>query len=348
MIEAWPGESRAFLELEEAYAKAAEGRGISRVIDVGGYRVRLEFAGPGLFEPMFRAFAHLETTGDPDVTIRCFDSGSTGVPPPESIDYGEITVQSRPAFQRDMPRRWAFTRPDPGMSAYDRESSRGTYWWTAADQLTFGDLAGGLRSMIMWSMADRGLHFLHTAAVGHGGNAALIVGQSGSGKSSTALTCLLEGMDYLGDDHCLVDPGEQPMVHAVYAAAKLHTAQMQRFPELGQLIVNPDREAGEKGVAILYPHYAEQLPRRLPITALLVPVIAEVADSRIEPLSRGAALLALAPSTLLQMAAADTAGLGPMGALVRHVPCYRIVLGSDRKSIAGKIAELLSRGAAAS
>jgi hypothetical protein len=151
-------------------------------------------------------------------------------------------------------------------------------------------------------------------------------------------------MDYLGDDHCLVDPTGTPSVHAIYAAAKLHTGQLQRFPELEEYVVNPDRDPAEKGVAILYPHFHKQLPRRLPIGALLVPVIGEAPATRIEPLSRGAALLALAPSTLLQMAAADRSGLGPMGDLVRRVPCYRIVLGSDRKAIAEAIADLLSRG----
>jgi hypothetical protein len=342
-VEVWPGERRAFEDFEAAYEQAAAGRAIQKTLDLGGHRVRLEFAGPALHEPMFRPFAHLETSGDPEVTIRCWDSESTGVSLPDSVDCGAVAVQSLPALQRELPRRWALTRPDPGLSAYSREVSRGVYWWHAASALTYGDLAGGLRAIINWSMADRGLHFLHTAAVALDGAAALIVGQSGSGKSSTALTCLLEGMDYLGDDHCLVDPGEAPMVHAVYAAAKLHTGQLQRFPELEEYVTNPDRDPAEKGVAILYPPFARQLPLHLPIAALLVPVIGETTVSRIEPLSRGAALLALAPSTLLQMAAADTSGLGPMAELVRRVPCYRLVLGSDRRSIATEISALLGR-----
>lgn len=347
-MEAWPGEHRAFDDLEGAYANAARGRAIRRTLDIGGHRVGIEFAGPALFEPMFRPFAHLETEGEAEITIKIWDSQSTGVPLPATVDCGEVAVKSLPALQRETPRRWALTRPDPGLTAYSRERSTGVYWWHAASELTYGDLAGGLRAIINWSMAERGLHFLHTAAVAQGGLAALIVGQSGSGKSSTALTCLLEGMDYLGDDHCLVDPAGTPTVHAVYAAAKLHTGQLQRFPELHQYVVNPDRDPEEKGVAILYPHFAKQLPLHLPVGALLVPVIGEATESRIEPLSRGSALLALAPSTLLQMAAADSSGLGPMGELVRRVPCYRIILGSDRGSIAREIAGLLARSAGSS
>lgn len=342
-VEAWPGERRAFDDLEAAFVAASAGGVIARLLNVGGHKVRLEFAGGGLFEAMFRPFAHLETSGEPEITISCWDSETTGVPLPATVNCGEVATQSLPALQRDLPRRWALTRPDPGLSAYSRDDSRGIYWWPAASELTYGDLAGGLRAIINWSMADRGLHFLHTAAVAQAGVAALIVGQSGSGKSSTALTCLLDGLDYLGDDHCLVDPAGTPTVHAVYAAAKLHTGQLRRFPELEAHLVNPDRDPTEKGVAILYPHFAKQLPLHLPVAALLVPVIGEALVSRIEPLSRGAALLALAPSTLLQMAAADRSGLGPMGELVRKVPCYRIVLGSDRSSIAAEIANLLRR-----
>jgi len=337
-----PPDGRAFADFEHAFNEASSGRAIRRVVDIGGHWVGLTFAGEPLLRAMYPPFAHLETAGVADIEVGCWDSESSGVRLPRSIDPEAINRQSLPAFQRDAGERWAFARPDPGLSAYSTSHSQGLYWWPAASGITYGDLAGGLRAIINWSMAQRGLQFLHSAAVGRGGKAALIVGQSGSGKSSTALTCLLAGMDYLGDDHCLLDLRESPVVHSVYAAAKLHTARLERFPELATHVVNPAREDGEKGVAILNPAFAAQLPRRLPISAVLVPMIGEGAMSRLEPLTRAAALLALAPSTLLQMAAADTTGLGPMGALVRAVPCYRLVLGSNRGSIAEQIASLLS------
>ena len=346
VAEAWPGEAAAFEAFEDAHNRAARGRIVTHFFHIAGFRVALEFAGDSLAEKMVGPFAHLRGEGPPEITIRCWDSESTGVPLPESINTGAIHQNSLPGMQRDAPRRWALTIPDPGLTAYDRKRSVAIYWFHSACQLTYGDLAGGLRAAITWSMADRGLGFLHTAGVGLDGKAALIVGASGSGKSSTALTCLLQGMDYLGDDHCLVELGQRPTAHAVYAAAKLHTAQLQRFPELNELIVNPVRGPFEKGVAILYPRFAPQLPPNLPVAALLVPTIAEHAETRIAPMSRGQALLALAPSTLLQMVAVDSAGLGPMGELVRRVPCYRVVVGSDRESIAREIGGLLSRSTA--
>ncbi len=346
MSNTWPGEPDAFEAFEEAFERASEGRKVCETIDVAGFRIALEFAGDGLAEKMGVPFRHLRSEGSPDVVIKCWDSETTGVPLPEAIDRGPVYQQSLPGAQRDAPRRWAIERPDPGLTAYHNARSVGIYWFGSASGLTYGDLAGGLRAAIAWAMADRGLQFLHSAAVGAYGNAALVVGPSGSGKSSTALTCLLDGMDYLGDDHCLVSTGAHPVAHSVYAAAKLHTAQLARFPELDELLVNPDRDPIEKGVAILHPRFAAQLPRSLPIAALLVPAIAERPETRIEPMPRGMALRALAPSTLLQMVAADSAGLGPMGELVRNVPCYLITVGSDRAAIAREIRSLLLNVAA--
>jgi hypothetical protein len=212
----------------------------------------------------------------------------------------------------------------------------------AASCLTYGDVAGGFRAIIAWAMAERGQQFLHSAAVAWDGRAALIVGASGSGKSSTALACLLGGLEYLGDDHCLLDLAGQPRVHSIYAAAKLHDAQLARFPELDRFVVNRDRVAPEKGVAILYPPFAAQLPVARPLAAVLVPRITGGPRTSIQPLRPAAALAALAPSTLLQMASADRSGLAAMARLVKTVACYQLSLGTEREEIVHAVQQFLA------
>jgi energy-coupling factor transporter ATP-binding protein EcfA2 len=47
---------------------------------------------------------------------------------------------------------------------------------------------------------------LHAACVGRGGRGVLLVGQSGAGKSTFVLHCLLDGLEFLAEDSVLVRP----------------------------------------------------------------------------------------------------------------------------------------------
>jgi hypothetical protein len=48
---------------------------------------------------------------------------------------------------------------------------------------------------------------LHGACVGIGGRGVLLMGESGAGKSTVSLQCLLEGFEFLSEDSVFVDPG---------------------------------------------------------------------------------------------------------------------------------------------
>jgi hypothetical protein len=339
----------AFQLFGSAFERAADAAGgvVRLPVNLGGLRVAFEFAGPALRGTLGAPFAHLAVVdGSPDLIIRSWDSESTGVELPKELPSpGTVYAQSLPAMSDSGARRWTYFRPDPGLSVFDSPTQTAIYWVPAASCLTYGDVAGGFRAIIAWAMAERGMQFLHSAAVAHGGRSALIVGSSGSGKSSTALSCLLAGLEYLGDDHCLLDLGEPPRVHSIYAAAKLHDAQLARFPELDPYIVNRDRVAPEKGVAILHPEFHGQLPHARPLIAVLVPRITGGARTSIRPTSPAAALAALAPSTLLQMASADRGGLAAMARLVRRVPCFALELGTEKAEIAAAVQAFLDERA---
>lgn len=334
-------------EFEHARRAFAEARtrlgGAETRFSVAGVGFEVQFAGDALHDRISAPFRHLPGfAGEPSLRVMVWDTQSTGVPEPIAVSRRyALHASSGPGAVDSDGILAALARPDPGLTMFDAASGEAIYW-VPSPNLTYGDIAGAFRAVFTWGMAARGLQFLHSAAVAWKSRAALIVGASGSGKSSTALACLLAGMEYLGDDHCLLDLRAAPQVHSLYAAAKLLDAQLERFPELDPYIVNRERVAPEKGVAILFPGFANQLPPSRPLVAVLVPKIVGGRTTSIRQIGAAAALAALAPSTLLQMAAADRGAMAAMAKLVRTVPCYALELGTERDEIAAAVRDFLS------
>jgi hypothetical protein len=119
---------------------------------------------------------------------------------------------------------------------------------------------------------NRGLQLVHAAAVGNSNGGVLIGGKGGSGKSTTALTCLESKLNYIGDDYTLLglDSG-RPVVHSLYNSAKLNSDHVQRFPTLLPKVSNPDRLADEKALLFVNEHYPAKVATQLPVRAVLLP-----------------------------------------------------------------------------
>ncbi len=79
----------------------------------------------------------------------------------------------------------------------------------------------------------QGLVLLHAAAVGDADGVVLLVGDGGSGKSTTAVLCSQAGLGFLADDFCLLEPGASPRVHSIYRSAKLRPDSAHRLPGVG-------------------------------------------------------------------------------------------------------------------
>jgi hypothetical protein len=186
-------------------------------------------------------------------------------------------------------------------------------------------------------------YFVHGAAIGHADGGVLLVGKGGSGKSTSALSCLRSGMQYAGDDYCILrESGSGYDVHSLYCTAKLvGMSDLESFPDMLDKVVNLRREPGEKVAISLADYKAGQLIDRFPLRAILLPVITHGRDTEILPCSAQEALMAIAPSTLAQLPASGRKDLQFLGNLARRVPCYRLLLGTDLRQVPGRISELL-------
>lgn len=333
-------------QLDEAFARAAAATHENALtLRLAGRTVRITFAGDALVPIVRGALApRLSANGEgpPDLTLKLWDARTTGVsaplPPGAPSAYGphgEIQGYSaEPVFA-------AYFLDSGALSVLDAESATGFFWVRDVRDLTLHELGAPLLSLFGWFFRARGTQLVHAAAVGRGGQAVLLAGRGGSGKSTTALACLVAGLEHIADDYALVSGVPRPVVHALHATAKLNADSLARFPLFARAIGNPGRDAEEKALLHLGPAAGIRLAEGATLRAVVLPRVRAGGVPALTPIAAGEALRALAPSTIFQMAGAGGSTFASLGALVKAVPAFRLDLGSDLSAVAACVARLL-------
>ncbi|MGE0487972.1 MAG: hypothetical protein AB7S38_02025 [Vulcanimicrobiota bacterium] len=215
----------------------------------------------------------------------------------------------------------------------DLETGHGFYWAPAAERLPYYELAAPFRVIFSRLLGSRSKCMLHAAAVGRAGVAVLLPGRGGSGKSNLALASLEAGLEFVGEDYCLVDI-EQLLVHGLYCSAKLHRHDLPHFPWFEPM--NSDQEP--KAVTFLARSQGHRLADGLGLRAIVMPQLGQ--KDVLTPVTPAQALLALAPSTVFQLPGDSQATFAALARLSRRLPCYRLEL-ATRAGGAEKLRELL-------
>jgi hypothetical protein len=238
---------------------------------------------------------------------------------------------------------------DPGtrlLAVLDRAGGRA--WVVKRDEapLPFWELGSPLRFLLHEWFAAEGLQFVHGACVGGSRGGVLLAGPGGAGKSTTALLCVAAGLRYVGDDYCLADPA-RGWIHSLYGTGKLKGPEdFQRLPGLEGQAINGDAfERGGTGKAVLpvAALWPERMAEGLPLLAILLPRLSSDAAPRLEPCSGAELLLALMPSTVGQLPAADDGDCRRLVQLVAGLPAYVLHLGADPSQLPAAIEALTGR-----
>lgn len=328
-----------------AFCAATQGqRPVTRDVRIAGHLMRLEFAGRDLAEAVMPAFAHLVVPPRPgraELTVQLWSSpdGDPDTRPPVL----ESTAALPPgAFlhRRNAGVHVSYQPARRILNVFDGPAGR-AWFWVADGKLPYWERSAPLRHVIHWWLQAFGIQQLHSSAVGTDRGAALVVGRSGSGKSTTALACVRDGLSYLGDDYVLVSSPPRPQVFSTFCSGKLVGEQLVRFPELTHAVRNADFLDTEKSLVYLTDLPTVSVATTLPLAAVVVPVVTGRPGTLAEPLRRAAAIAALAPSTLVEVFTAGNVGLQRMRAIVDAVPCYTLHVGNDLESIGPAVRRLL-------
>jgi hypothetical protein len=345
--------------LAAAAAACERSDATARCINLGGGRRGiLHFSDRALEKLLYPALAHQgvpKGRTKPDFKILAWDSFHSGLPmrsPPWATRV--ISREARSPVYNDERFRAVF-QFDPGvLTLYDTERQIGLWWMQDFAQLPLYERAAPFLLLFHWwhALGRDDSFLLHAAAVGtedRGG--VLLAGRGGSGKSTTALASLLDGgWRYVADDYCVVQAGvERPTVHSLYCSTKLDAKTLASFPALSRGASFPDigRDPEEKIVLNLYRSFPRSFRKDLPLRAIVLPRVLKEHNrgrlSRFTPVGAGAAVRALAPSTLFQLPGAGPNNFRMIAALANRLPCFELELGSELAVVPQSLRQFMER-----
>ena len=327
-------------------AQSAFGGSNSYFYKIGEYTVKLTFAGPALVPYFTPAFEHLtaKPVPDPNLTVCIWDSYSTRSksisPPIRAEDHhplGQVrgTIGEHLIIDYDLETNC--------LNLLDIHQGLGIYWVQNSNKHSPAETAAPLRNIIFWWSRRHGYQFLHAGAIGTPNGSAVVVGKSGSGKSTTTMACLFSGMLFLGDDNILVDAKSVPTAYSLYNSAKMDPDLYQRLSAVIPTHIKPDNASVDKWIYFLQTYFPENLPKSLPVKAIVYPKISGLGTTKVAPASPGMILKALAPSSIVPFSGAGSSDFQAIASFIKRVPCYTLELGNDLQKSPFLIQQLLDR-----
>ena len=317
---------------------------IMRSFQIGGHNIHLIFANSSLIPYLCPAIEHLEIFeySIPDLTILLWDKESTGIEIPDApwdvADY----IKRKEIWYFDSERLKINYSPHKAeICLIDLEKKLAIYYSDKVTKVAEIDSKSPLIQIFFWWFKNAKKYIIHAAAVGEIKGGVLLVGKSGSGKSTTALVCLEYGMFYVSDDYCLLDNSNRPYVYSLYNSAKVHRNEINHYPLLmnhSTINIIPDTE---EALFFLNRRFGNRLKSGFPVKTVLLPYVTGLNDSDLIPISPAEALLSLAPSTILQLRERENHSIREMSRLVSLVPCYTFLLGTNKSKIIECIKKVL-------
>lgn len=338
-------------DLEAGFARAWESRPNERRerwFTFADHPIRIRVAGAGLADDIFRAFSHLEREPDeagPALTVDLWDEGETGVgveglaPSGDLNDHGE-TYASDDGFV-------VVTARPQTRTALQRVERRLVGWIADHGRLTQYELGRPLHSELMLWHKDRGVQAIHAGLVARNGEGVLFGGPGGAGKSTTALTCLKAGFEYMADDYVALEarPDGAYDGHSLFCSTHLEPNHLQKFPYLRPHAIPGRLPREDKSLVLLSDVLPDGLSRKARIRAVALPRVVDADRPAVRPATTIEALLRLAPSSLILLPYAGVAAgeFEKLSTFLETIPKYWLELGRSMDEIPDRIGEILER-----
>lgn len=308
---------------------------------IGPFVVQICYTSPS-FEKFIRAFSHLklaDTETPYDLSIRLWDVSTSGYKLPlldwnflRSIPYSGCRLGS-------LYLQW-FEYIDV-LSVLHMDRKRAYYVVRNAQELPWWTQGAPLQVILQAYLQHQGLQLTHTAAVGNGQKAILLSGKGGQGKSTTTLACLHAGMQYLGEDYSILQPGKSSHVFSIYHSARWEPYTRALFPTYESWIMNKDKTPVEKAQVFYQNIFPEQIQKSSPIQAVVALSIGTQELPMVQPVNSHETLQSLMLSTIKQLPFCGAQTMRILQEVIHPLPQYKLVLGTNLNANVDRILDLL-------
>jgi hypothetical protein len=348
-----------FNSAREIFARAIEstGKPVKTYFNLCGGAVELIIANEKLLPYITPALEHLAASAciNPALRVCVWDDVTTNTEMPQApwMGYGVQAnggnIEGVYTHRGDIRGfnsgriKTAYNWSANALSMYDSKETTAYYWTKDARELPAYETSAPLRTILNWWLAERDFHFAHGAVVGTKQGGVLIAGKGGSGKSTVALASLGAGLLYISDDYCVVSAKPAPAAYSAFSSAKVDPGNTFRVEHIVPARVNTGNRHDDKEVFFLYPGFARQVAKTLPLRAIILPRITGKSDSALMPASPMDCVKALTLSTMCQFPGAGKKTVDIMLSLARTLPGYYLDFGTDVAQAPKLISELLEK-----
>lgn len=184
------------------------------------------------------------------------------------------------------------------IEAYDRNSS--TMFFSASDFSQDSVAKYGHLFVQLFSAAleEKDACLVHAAAIGMQQKGVLIVGKGGAGKSTLAISSLLQGCDYISDDYTVLKQSSKLFAFPIYSIAYLTPQILNHFPALSAkcICMNYNNEKYMVDLSSYHSNFASKME----VKTVIFPELSNIDTPVIEKMNAGTAVTQLVYSTLTQ------------------------------------------------
>lgn len=311
-----------------------------------GFSVRIRCVGSRLSAMHEKVFKHLMledvniSERNFDLTIDLWDQKEIKIKCPvdlisdESKKFRTVTASANSRIVADQ---------DVDTSIFlDRIDKRIIASFGSADKMNNYDLSKPFNRLLALWYRDMNVEVIHSSMISKNRKGILFLGEGGSGKTTSALSCLNDGFNYLGDDHVgLTEVNHTFVGYSLYASALIYENHFKRFPQLQKFELQKNMQPDEKSIIYFSNGHLNKIDNYAEIAVLLLPRIVDSKHTDFRKAGKGETLLAAAPSSLRLQISPNKKGFNTISQLVARIPSYWIYVGKDIDEIPKCVNEII-------